>query len=525
MFCVLYWSLFSSICRGCHFFETGVVEDCQALHPLLCCISLHPPHPLRLLKLSPRIYFLFKYRVTTRNSPLQVLYIWGSSTLQSTHSHRSSSVCCLHLHSLSAMSSRRRGAPADLAAVRKSRAGFTGAVTKALDRLHHMKSDQPEDIQALNTKEVDRLLVSLTRTETGFLQNLEDAQAFIPDGEEEEAFNTDEDLAMEAFQESLSSARDRADQLLALKSVLTGLADFKTDSTSIQDFLVANPESNQTDSFKELKTLYQTLKEEWKRANLSPTHAIKAELDACRTTITTLEASVSAIRDKSDSISSITSSTLDRSSSSCCGSKSDLPVIDVPKFYGNIMTWSTFWASFESTIGSRKDLDDTKRLHYLRMAVKDEDARKLLYSPVETPAFYTEVVGELKRRYDRTREVHRALTKTVLDLQTPKQTRTDLRRLTDQVKRTICSFKATQQKPFYALLSTSYYLRNYKHCGTSIPKERRECPLSTSCWTFSKTMLRPYLAALPILRRRRIQQNDPTKTPANHPRATTAGTM
>ena len=500
MFCVLCWSLFSSICRGCHFFETGVVEDCQALHPLLCCISLHPPHPLRLLKLSP----------------LQVLYIWGSSTLQSTHSHRSSSVCCLHLHSLSAMSSRRRGAPADLAAVRKSRAGFTGAVTKALDKLHHMKSDQPEDIQALNTKEVDRLLVSLTRTETGFLQNLEDAQAFIPDGEEEEAFNTDEDLAMEAFQESVSSARDRADQLLALKSVLTGLADFKTDSTSIQDFLVANPESNQTDSFKELKTLYQTLKEEWKRANLSPTHAIKAELDACRTTITTLEASVSAIRDKSDSISSITSSTLDRSSSPCCGSKSDLPVIDVPKFYGNIMTWSTFWASFESTIGSRKDLDDTKRLHYLRMAVKDEDARKLLYSPVETPAFYTEVVGELKRRYDRTREVHRALTKTVLDLQTPKQTRTDLRRLTDQVKRTICSFKATEFYTAEALRCSTVYLllpQKLQTLWDQHTKREKGVPSVDKLLDF----LQDHAEALPSCPTNTQKEENPTKRPYKKP--------
>ena len=122
------------------------------------------------------------------------------------------------------------------------------------------------------------------------------------------------------------------------------------------------------------------------------------------------------------------------------------------------MSWSTFWASFESTIGNQKDLDNTKCLHYLRMAIKDEEAKKLLYSPTETPDFYLEVVQELKRRFDRTREVHRVLTKTILDLQTPKQTRVDLRKLTDQVKRLISSFKATGFYTIDSFLCSTIYL-------------------------------------------------------------------
>ena len=281
------------------------------------------------------------------------------------------------------MSSKRRGAPADMAAVRKSRAGFTGAVTKALDKLNLIRSDEPEEIQLINTKEISRMLSSLERTEAGFFTNLEDAQTFLPDGEEEEAFTAEEDMALDTFQDSLASARDRAEMLLALKAVLTSLAEFKTDSNSIQDFLETNPGSNQSNSLHDLKTLYQTIRDEWKGANLPNTHSLKAEVDAGRHTITALEGAVSTGRDKSDTHSSIHSSRSSSPSehSPCCGSKSDLLVIDVPKFHGNIMAWSTFWASFESTIGSRKDLDNTKRLHYLRMAIKDEEAKKLLYSP------------------------------------------------------------------------------------------------------------------------------------------------
>ena len=316
----------------------------------------------------------------------QVLYIWGSS------SYHSSSL------SSAAMTTRRKK-PTDLASARKSRAGYTGAVTKALDRLTAMKSDQPEEIQAINTKEVDRILTSLSKTETGFLQSLEEAQGFCPEGdEEEEAFTSEEDLAMESFQESISVARDTADHLLALKSILTGIADFRLTSTTVQDFLEANPGSNQSKSLQELKTLFLSLRETWKRADLPSTHAIKPELDACISTLTTLEDAVAAVTDKAKlhSSSSSTSAPSFHSSdhSGCCGSKSDLPVIDIAKFYGNIMSWCTFWNSFESTIGSRKDLDNTKRLHYLRMAIKDEEAKKLLYSPTETPDFYLEVVEE-----------------------------------------------------------------------------------------------------------------------------------
>ena len=378
-------------------------------------------------------------------------------------SHLSNYFCnCFKISSSAHMGTRRR-IPTDLASARRSRAGFTGAVTKALEKLTFMKSDEPEEIQSINTKEVDRLLIALSKTETGFHQSLEESQAFAPEGgEEEEAFITHEDLATETFQDSVSTARDMADRLLALKSILTGLADFKTTSTSIQDFLETNPGSNQSNSLADLKTLYLSLKTIWKGVDLPSTHSLKHELDACANTITSIEDSVAAVLDKAKLHSSSASSSDPHPHPSdhpgYWRSKSDLPVIEVPKFYGNIMAWSTFWNSFESTIGTRKDLDNTQRLHYLRMAIKDEEARKLCYSPTETPDFYLEVVTELKRRYDRTREVHRALTKNILDLQTPKVTRVDLRKMTDQVRRLISSFKATGHYSIDAFLCSTIYL-------------------------------------------------------------------
>ena len=360
------------------------------------------------------------------------------------------------------MSSRRR-APPDMAAVKKSRASYTGAVTKAIDKLTGIPKNSQEEVRGIKTKDIDRLLLSLERTEKGFNQSIEDALEFIPTDEDDElVFQETEETAQEAFFNSLSLARDAADQLLGLKSVLNGLSYFKTDLDALQESLDEKPETNQAEALQALNTLYSKLRQEWQTANLDLSHPIKTELDSCSKVLTCLGADVVTARSKSDSHSSITSSSHSTDhtiiTSGCCSSKSDLPVIEVPKLYGNIMAWSTFWASFESTIGSRKDLDDTKRLHYLRMAIKDEDAKKLLYSPTETPGFYQEVVAELKRRYDRTTEVHRELTKSILELQTPKQTRLDLRRLTDQVRRLIGSFKATGFYTIEAFLCSAVYL-------------------------------------------------------------------
>ena len=356
------------------------------------------------------------------------------------------------------MSSRRRPPP-DLAAVRKSRASFSGAITKALDKLKAIQSTQAEDVLLINTKEVDRIISSVERTETGFLQTLEDAQGFAPEGDEEVAFQLEEELAMESFHSSISASRDLADQLLMLKAVLNGLSNFRCDLDAIQDSLTEKPESNQSSALQALENLFSSLREQWQTTNLDKEHPIKAELDSCRKALTTLGADVASARDKSDSHST----TISSSSSAprpCCGSisRNDLPTIDVPTFHGGIMEWSTFWASFKSTIEDRKELSNTQQLHYLRQAVKDPDVQLLLHSPTETPEMYLEVVQELKARFNKTREIHRHLTKALLDLPSPKQTRVDLRRLADTVKRTMDSLKATKHYDLDSFLTSLVYL-------------------------------------------------------------------
>ena len=349
------------------------------------------------------------------------------------------------------MTTRRRP-PVDLAAVKRSRAGCTGAITKALERFKAIPFTSSEEVTLINSKEVDRILTSINKTETNFLQSLEDAQTFVPE-DAAEAFQEEEELAADTFTAAISATRDLGDQLHCIKAILNGLANFRCDSDAIQDTLISKPDSNQVSELQDLKSMFSSLRSQWQTANLPQIHPIKAELDACRKALATLAAEVTAATDKSDSHS--TSSTSSGPASPCyILGKNDLPTITVPKFTGDIMDWSSFWASFKSTIEDRKELTNTQRLHYLREAIPDPELQLLLHSPAETPDFYLEVVEELKDRFQKTREIHKLLTRTLADLPSPKQTRTELRRLVDLVKRTINSLKATKHYDMDSFVSS-----------------------------------------------------------------------
>ena len=264
---------------------------------------------------------------------------------------------------------------------------------------------------------------------------------------------------------------------------------------SLTDTLKDKPDSNQTSVLLPLETSFSSLRQQWKKANLPKVHPLKQELDACSKVLAALAVDVATARDKASSSSTPSSSSSDRG---CCGSnsKSDLPTIDVPTFDGNIMNWASFWAAFHSTVGSREDLSDTKKLIYLRKAVKDPDTQLLLHSPSETPEMYQDIIKELKSRFDRTREIHRNLTQSLLQLTTVKQTRLDLRRLVDSVKRTIESIKATGHYNIDALLTSIVYLALPSRLQTlweqSSKKEKGVPPVSQLL-----TFLREHAETLP----------------------------
>ena len=340
----------------------------------------------------------------------------------------------------------------DLAAVKRSRRNFVGAITRARDKFIGMQDLNAEDI---NIRTIEQILSSLTVTETGFFGTLEDAQTFIADEEAQEDLQTEEDEANDSFLSAMSEARDMGEGLLTLKHLRRSLDDFKIDLAALQDLVDDQPEHSHSNALQALEETHSTLRKEWKKTDLSPDHSLKAEIDTSKRLLTKLSSDVATQRETRDTASSHSSSSSD-SVRPPRELETKLPTIDVPTFHGDIMKWSTFWSAFQATIDSR-NLSKTNKLTYLRKAIRDPDSQTLLHSPQETPDFYDEVVKALKTRFDRTKEIHRNLVQSVVSLPAVKNTRTELRKRVDDLKHVISSIQHTGHYDLPAVLTSMVY--------------------------------------------------------------------
>ena len=354
----------------------------------------------------------------------------------------------------------RRKKTTDMAGVKRSRAAHSGIVTRNHDKFLGMPFEQPEDVQRIKLTEIKVILKTLSKTEAGFAASIEEAQDFVPTDEADAAAFQEEELEVaETFYQALYIARTLGEQILACKNILTGVATFKHSLDMLQEALESHPDQDHTTSLSRLQTLLFSLKEQWVEADMSPEHALQGDLDRCERRLTHIEGDVSAAKARALPPSlPLTSSVASFTSSGAPAHHYiELPKIKVPTFNGDIMGWSTFWSTFKSTVDDRTELSDSQKLNYLRQAVKDPTLQLLLNSPMETPDTYKDIIRELKDRFQKTREIHQALVKTITSLSSPKYTRADLRMTYDIVKTCITNLKSTKHYDIESFLSSLLY--------------------------------------------------------------------
>ena len=119
----------------------------------------------------------------------------------------------------------------DLAAVKKSRACFTGAVTKLKDKL---KTEQAREPSTYRTNVIQKATASLSNTEAGFLQTMEDVQELLPE-EEAEALAEEEQQVLEAFTTAVNEVQDLAELILNARSISVGLTSLNGDIQALRD--------------------------------------------------------------------------------------------------------------------------------------------------------------------------------------------------------------------------------------------------------------------------------------------------
>ena len=355
----------------------------------------------------------------------------------------------------------RRKIPVDMGGIKRSRAVHTGKVSKQYERLRAMPYDHLEEIQNLNNTEIKSILSTLLKTELGFNLSIEEAQVFSPTDEGEEAIFQEEEMdVIDTFQHMLSNAKALGERLLLCKSMLVGVNAFTKELTATTKSIEAEPDQDTAVPLQRLQACYESMKEKLVEADLHPDHAIQLELDDCseRLIKVTGETSASRIRSMPPPLPAHPSLSSSFASSATPPHKYiELPKIKVPTFTGNIMGWSTFWSTFQSTVDDRTELADSQKLNYLRQAIQAPELQLLLNTPMETPDTYQDIIKELKERFQKVREIHQSLVKTIITTHSPKYTRTELRNTYDIFKTSINNLKSTKHFTIESFLSSHLY--------------------------------------------------------------------
>ena len=352
------------------------------------------------------------------------------------------------------MSSRKK-TPADYPALKRSRKGYTGNITKVADKLAELALT---DLSTITVRALDKLQTSLTQSETGYSTTIEPAQEFISKEENQEDLLAEKDEAVELFQSAVSDAKYAASTLLSLKSISKKLRDLTNHLKSVRDAFTLRPEADLSSSLKTLEDSYAAILLDWNREDHDDEHPLRSNINDCGIQLTQLTCEMAGIKDTTPV------SIHDRSASTFSSydtprkMENKLPTIEVPTFDGDVMKWASFWAAFQSAVGNRESLTDTTKLIYLRKAIKDPDCQTLLTDPRETEDMYQGIVKELQDRFNRTKEVHRNLVQRLLNLTGIRETRADIRKLLDTIKSTLSSLKRTGTYCLETFLTSLVYL-------------------------------------------------------------------
>ncbi len=187
-----------------------------------------------------------------------------------------------------------------MAAVKRSRSSLVGAVTKINDKVKAMKSDEAAEVRLINPKDLARYLTSLEKTEAGFSQSLDDAQDFAPEGEAEDAFQDEEQIASDNFNSTLSILRDKIEHLITLRNTLTKVGILSKDLKTLEDLLATKPDGNHTGFRPAIEDTIDQLRNSWEEEGIPSGHPIQDELEACSQKLANLRSDAAGTRARMD---------------------------------------------------------------------------------------------------------------------------------------------------------------------------------------------------------------------------------
>ena len=125
------------------------------------------------------------------------------------------------------------------------------------------------------------------------------------------------------------------------------------------------------------------------------------------------------------------------------GAMVKLPRITLPHFNGNLMKWTPFWDSYESSVHNNRELSDIDKFNYLR-SLLEHSAYEAIAGLTLSAANYREAVEILQKRFGNKRMIISKHLETLLNVEVVSSDHhlMDLRRLYDTTESHIQSLKS-----------------------------------------------------------------------------------
>ena len=307
--------------------------------------------------------------------------------------------------------SLRKKVHADFNAIRRSRSGYNGNLTKVSEKLSEMAE---LDLSQVNIRTIEGLVKSCTTSETRYLNTLDEAHGFLSKEEGAEDLLEEEEVTVDLFQQNVADIKQQAATLISLKGCAKTQRKLSAAIKAVRDAFSLRPEADQSSALRQLTISYDALLVEWDSGNHEEDHPLLASIEESGSHITQLTCEMAGTRARSPA----TSHDLSASFSSAGGAVKlrtpKLPTLELPTFNGEVMQWATFWTAFSNQVGNREENSDSDKLIYLRRAIKHQPTQDLLEAPREEEDSYAEVVKELKRRFDLPKEVHKTLVQRIM---------------------------------------------------------------------------------------------------------------
>ncbi|XP_053405674.1 uncharacterized protein LOC128559007 [Mercenaria mercenaria] len=118
-----------------------------------------------------------------------------------------------------------------------------------------------------------------------------------------------------------------------------------------------------------------------------------------------------------------------------------LPKISLPTFNGDILTWQSFWDSYESTIHMNNNLTDVQKFSYLKSQLEGK-AAQVIEGFAMTNVNYIRAVDLLKERFGQQHKIMHVAMQSLLKLPAPSNRVTSLRNFYDKMETFIRSLEA-----------------------------------------------------------------------------------